>query len=186
MFSRLFQRPRRERTIAALYGAIVAQSRLPVFFADLGVPDTLEGRFEMVSLHAWLVMRRLAMGGKQTADFNQGLFDFMFADLDFNLREMGAGDMKVGDKVKDLASHYYGRVGAYDAGIAAKDDPSVLESALDRNLYGSTLPDATHVQTMAGYVRRQLAHLETFPIDRLLAGEVEFANSVDQATLHST
>ncbi len=174
MFSRLFQRPRRERTIAALYGAIVAQSRLPVFFADLGVPDTLEGRFETVSLHAWMVMRRLAMGGKPVADFNQGLFDFMFADLDFNLREMGAGDMKVGDKVKDLASHYYGRVGAYDAGIAAKDDPSVLESALDRNLYGSTLPDAAHVTALARYVRRQLAHLEAFPIDRLLAGQVEF------------
>ncbi len=176
MFSRLFQRPRRERTIAALYGAIVAQSRHPAFFTDLGVPDTLEGRFEMVSLHAWLVMRRLAMGGKPAADFNQGLFDFMFADLDFNLREMGAGDMKVGDRVKDLASHYYGRVGAYDAGIAVKDDPSVLESAIDRNLYGSTLPDPAHVATMARYMRRQLAHLEAFPIDRLLAGQVEFAS----------
>lgn len=175
MFSRLFQRHRRERTIATLYGAIVAQSRLPVFFTDLGVPDTLEGRFEMVSLHAWLVMRRLAMGGKDVADFNQALFDFMFADLDFNLREMGAGDMKVGDRVKDLASHYYGRVGAYDAGIAAKDDPGVLLAAIDRNLYGSTLPDPGHVQAMADYLRRQLAQMEAFPIDRLLAGEVEFA-----------
>lgn len=174
MFSRLFQRQRRERTIAALYGAIVAQSRSPMLFAELGLPDTLEGRFEAVCLHAWMVMRRLAMGGKRTADFNQGLFDFMFADLDFNLRELGAGDMKVGDRVKDLASHYYGRVGAYDAGIAATDDPSVLEAAIDRNLYGSTLPDPAHVKVVAAYVRRQLAHLESFPIDRLLAGDVEF------------
>ncbi|MFV3131855.1 ubiquinol-cytochrome C chaperone family protein [Niveispirillum sp. KHB5.9] len=175
MFSRLFQRPRRERTIAALYGAIVAQSRQPVFFTDLGVPDTLEGRFEMVALHAWLVMRRLAMGGKDVAEFNQALFDFMFADMDFNLRELGATDMKVGDKVKELASHYYGRVAAYDAGIAAKDDPSVLLAAIDRNLYGSTLPDPAHVGAIADYMRRQLVHMETFPIDRLLAGEVEFA-----------
>ncbi|MFV3076247.1 ubiquinol-cytochrome C chaperone family protein [Niveispirillum fermenti] len=175
MFSRLFQRPRRERTIAALYGAIVAQSRQPPFFADQGVPDTLEGRFEMVALHAWLVMRRLAMGGKATADFNQALFDFMFADMDFNLRELGVSDMKIGDKVKDLASHYYGRVAAYDAGIAAGDDPSVLESALDRNLFGSTLPEPAQVAAMADYVRRQLAHLESVPIDRLLAGQVEFA-----------
>lgn len=174
MLKRLFQRHRRDRTIAALYGAIVTRSRLPVFFTDYGVPDTLEGRFEMVSLHAWLVMRRLAMGGARTGDFNQALFDFMFADLDFNLREMGAGDMKVGDRVKDLASHYYGRVEAYDAGIREADDPSVLIAALDRNLYGSTLPDPAHVATMADYVRRQLAHLETFPLDRLLAGEVEF------------
>lgn len=175
MFSRLFQRRQRERTIAALYGAIVAQSRLPVFFAERGLPDTLEGRFESVALHAWLVMRRLAMGGQEVAAFNQALFDFMFADLDFNLREMGAGDMKVGDRVKDLASHYYGRVAAYDAGIAAMDDASELESAIDRNLFGSTLPDPAHVKAMADYTRRQLAHMESFPIDRLLAGDVEFA-----------
>lgn len=174
MLKRLFQRHRRDRTIAALYGAIVAQSRRPAFFTNHGVPDTLEGRFEMVSLHAWLVMRRLAMGGARTGEFNQALFDFMFADLDFNLREMGASDMKVGDRVKDLASHYYGRVEAYDAGIAAVDDPSVLNAALDRNLYGSTLPDPAHVAAIAGYTRRQLAYLETFPLDRLLAGEVEF------------
>lgn len=175
MFSRLFQRPRRQRTIAALYGAIVAQSRAPVFFAEHGLPDTLEGRFESVALHAWLVMRRLAMGGREVNEFNQALFDFMFADLDFNLRELGASDMKVGDRVKELASHFHGRVEAYDAGIAARGDPSVLESALDRNLYGSTLPDPAHVAAMAAYVRRQLAHLEAFPIERLLAGEVTFA-----------
>jgi cytochrome b pre-mRNA-processing protein 3 len=175
LFSRLFQRHRRERTIAALYGAIVSQSRLPAFFCDRGVPDTLEGRFEMLALHAWMVMRRLAMAGATATTFNQALFDFMFVDMDFSLRELGATDMKVGDKVKDLASHYYGRVQAYDAGIKAGDDPSVLESALDRNLYGSTLPDPAQVAAMAAYVRRQLAHLEIFPIDRLLAGEVEFA-----------
>lgn len=175
LFARLFQRHRRERTIAALYGAIVAQARQPVFFTDLAVPDTLEGRFEMVALHAWLVMRRLAMGGRRTADFNQALFDYMFVDMDFSLRELGASDMKIGDKVKDLASHYYGRVDAYDAGIKATDDPSVLESAVDRNLYGSTLPDSDQVKAMAAYIRRQWAHLESFPFDRLLAGEVQFA-----------
>jgi len=174
MLGRLFKKKISERTVAKLYGAIVEQARRPEFFLHLGVPDTVEGRFEMIALHGWMVMRRLASEGRAAVGFNQSLFDFMFADMDFNLRELGAGDMKVGDKVKDLASHYYGRVHAYDAGLSAAD-PGVLVGALDRNLYGSTLPDAAHVAAMAAYVRRQLTQLEGFPIDRLLAGEITFA-----------
>lgn len=174
MLTRLFKRKPSERTVARLYGAIVEQARDPVFFTRLRVPDTLEGRFEMVALHAWMVMRRLATGGQATAAFNQALFDFMFADLDFNLREMGAGDMKVGDKVKDLASHYYGRVQAYDAGLDAADSTALIE-ALDRNLYGSTLPEPDIVAEMAAYTRRQMAALVSYPVDRLLAGEITFA-----------
>ncbi len=173
MLNRLFGKKISERTVAKLYGAIVEQARQPAFFRDLGVPDTLEGRFETISLHAWLVMRRLAMGGPAVADFNQALFDFMFADLDFNLRELGASDMKVGERVKELASHYYGRVQAYDAGLDGTDG-ATLEAALDRNLYGSTLPEPEHVAAMAAYARRQLAHLEAFPIERLVAGEITF------------
>lgn len=174
MLSRLFQRKPSERVVARLYGTIVEQARHPGFFTTMGVPDSLEGRFEMVALHAWLVMRRLAMGGKETRAFNQSLFDFMFADMDFNLREMGAGDMKVGDRVKELASHYYGRVAAYDEGLDAAD-PGILIQALDRNLYGSTLPPPEHPQAMADYVRQQWRTLSVFPVQRLLLGEVEFA-----------
>jgi cytochrome b pre-mRNA-processing protein 3 len=174
MLGRLFKKKISEHIVAKLYGTIVEQARRPEFFTSLGVPDTVEGRFEMVALHAWLVMRRLAQGGASAAAFNQALCDFMFADMDFNLRELGASDMKVGEKVKDLAIHYNGRVHAYNAGLAAAE-PGVLVDALDRNLYGSTLPDPAHVAAMAAYVRRQQAHLEGFPIDRLLAGDVVFA-----------
>lgn len=174
MLGRLFKKKISEHIVAKLYGTIVEQARRPEFFTSLGVPDTVEGRFEMVAVHAWLVMRRLAQGDASAAAFNQALCDFMFADMDFNLRELGASDMKVGEKVKDLAIHYNGRVHAYNAGLAAAE-PGVLVDALDRNLYGSTLPDPAHVAAMAAYVRRQQAHLEGFPIDRLLAGDVVFA-----------
>jgi cytochrome b pre-mRNA-processing protein 3 len=174
MLGRLFKKKISERTVAKLYGTIVEQARRPEFFTSLGVPDTLEGRFETVALHAWLVMRRLAQGGAPVAAFNQALCDFMFSDMDFNLRELGASDMKVGEKVKELAIHYNGRVHAYEAGLSAAE-PGALVDALDRNLYGSTLPDSAHVTAMAAYVRRQQAHLDDFPIDRLLAGDVTFA-----------
>ncbi len=175
MFSRLFKRTSHERTVAGLYGRIVAQARETGFFAVANVPDTVEGRFELVALHAWLVMRRLRDQGPEAAAFNQALFDFMFADMDLNLRELGVSDMKVGEKVKDLASHFYGRINAYEGAMKPDAAPDALAQALDRNLYGSTLPDPADVATMEAYVRAQAAALDSFPPARLLAGEVAFA-----------
>lgn len=179
MLNRLFRRSRRERTVAELYARIVAQARSESFFTDWGVPDTIEGRFELMALHAWLVMRRLSAEGKgpqgaEISVFNQALFDFMFADMDLNLREAGVSDIKVGEKVKELATHYYGRVKAYDAGLAPGAEAGTLEAALDRNLYGSTLPEPEHVADIAEYVRRQAAALDAAPVDRLLSGHVDF------------
>src|SRR5579862_2304322 len=91
----LFRRNPRSNAAHALYGQIVNASRAPVFFARWGVPDTLDGRFELLVLHAFLALRRLK-SAPETADFSQELFDIMFADLDRNLREMGASDLGVG------------------------------------------------------------------------------------------
>lgn len=175
MFSRLFKRTSQDRTVAELYGRIVAQAREPGFFAAANVPDTVEGRFELVALHAWLVMRRLRDQGPEAAAFNQALFDFMFADMDLNLRELGVSDMKVGEKVKDLASHFYGRINAYEGAMQPGARSEALAEALDRNLFGSTLPDPADVATMVAYVRAQAAALDALPVRRLLAGEVAFA-----------
>lgn len=161
--------------MAHLYAAIVAQARRPEFFIDSGVPDTVEGRFELIALHGWLVMKRLEQGGRDAAPFNQALFDHMFADIDRSLRELGVGDLGVGKQVKDMAQHFYGRAAAYGAGLAADADPAALAAAIDRNLYGSTLPDRAQVAAMAAYVRRQVAHLAAVPLALLLGGEVNFA-----------
>ena len=103
-----------------LYEAVVAQARQPVFFAEWEVPDTVDGRFEMVALHAHLLLRRLRDGGP-AADLAQALFDVMFADMDASLREMGAGDLGVGRRVKQMATAFYGRMAAYDAGLASSE-----------------------------------------------------------------
>ncbi|TWB22122.1 cytochrome b pre-mRNA-processing protein 3 [Nitrospirillum amazonense] len=172
----LFSRNRHQAAVLRLYAGIVDQARQPQFYTAAagharGVPDTVEGRFEVMTLHAWLVMRRLAAEGPDLAGLNQALFDHMFTDLDFSLRELGASEMVVGKKVKDLGTHFYGRADAYESGLKeeAEGDRTVLEEALDRNLFGSTLPDGPEVTAMADYVMAAAARLAAYPLESLLA-----------------
>src|ERR1700761_176269 len=104
----------REEMIDTLYAKAVAQARQPVFYAEREVPDTVDGRFDLLVLHVFLLLHRLGAEGKATKSLNQGLFDLMFADMDRSLREMGVSDMSVGKRVKDMARAFYGRVDAYE------------------------------------------------------------------------
>ncbi len=154
-----------------LYGAIVAASRAPVFYSEWGVPDTVDGRFELIALHAFLTMRRLKQS-VGTGTFTQALFDVMFADFDRNLREMGIGDLGVGRRIKAMAGAFYGRIVAYERGLAGKES---LDDALRRNLFGTTAPTATQIAAVANYVHRLAQRLAVAPIERLQAGELPLA-----------
>lgn len=167
----LFRRQDR-RAVLALYAQIVEHARAPVFYAEWGVPDTLDGRFELLALHVFLVLNRLKLEHGRTAGFAQALFDTMFADLDRGLRELGVTDLGVGRRVKEMASAFYGRIAAYDRGLA---DAAELDASLRRNLYGTAAPGPKQLALMAGYVRRQQAALAACPVAALLAGEVAFA-----------
>ena len=128
-----------------------------MFYTRYGVPDTVDGRFELVSLHAFLVLRRLKRRSESASDLSQALFDAMFEDMDLSLREMGAGDMGVGKRVKAMVQAFYGRVASYEAGLSGDGDS--MEDALVRNVYGTARPDADAVAAMAAYIRDQDAHL---------------------------
>jgi len=171
MLSSLFGRGRRRQAVAAAYQRIVERAREAAFFALWGVPDTLDGRFEVLALHAFLVLNRLKAAHAETADFAQELFDTMFADLDRALREMGASDLGVGRHVKEMARGFYGRALAYERGLAGDD--ALLIEALLRNLFAAT-PQA-RAPVAARYVRRQAAALAAVPTSQLLAGEIPFA-----------
>src|SRR4051812_27436201 len=110
-----FSKPRKplRGTIEAIYGMIVTQAREPLFYRDLGVPDTVDGRFDVLVLHLWMVLRRLKAieGG---APLSQGVFDVFCDDMDANLREMGVGDLKVPKRMQAFGEAFYGRAGAYD------------------------------------------------------------------------
>ncbi len=173
MLSKLFSRRRQERIAAELYVKLVEQARSPAFFTACGVPDTLDGRFEALALHAFLVFHRLKREAPPAPDFAQALFDHMFADMDLSLREIGVTDFSIGKKVKAMGRGFYGRIVAYDRGLEA-EDPEALESALRRNLYGTAEPAAGQVRAVAAYLRREVAALAAQPVAGFLAADVRF------------
>lgn len=174
----LFRRNPHRAAGHALYGAIVARARDPAFFLSWSVPDTIDGRFELIALHAFLVLNRLKADHAATAALAQELFDIMFADLDRGLREMGAGDLGVGRRVKEMAKGFYGRIVAYEQGLAGPD--AALAAALRRNLYGTVGPTDEAVAAMAGYLRREAAALAAQPLADFFSGKVNFDTQVTE------
>lgn len=159
----------------SLYREIVVRAREPVFYHRLAVPDTVEGRFDMVVLHAFLVLRRLKADRDATRTLAQALFDRMFVDMDENLREMGIGDLAVGPRVKKMAKAFYGRVAVYEAALA-ENGPDRLAEALRRNLYRDAAGlESGPVLVMARYVRDQAAALDARTLDGFLGGGAVFA-----------
>ncbi|WP_341894351.1 ubiquinol-cytochrome C chaperone family protein [Ferrovibrio terrae] len=163
-----------ETAAVMLYRQIVAQARQPAFYDRHGVPDSLDGRFDMIVLHSFLVMRRLRRSGSEAAkELSQQLFDLQFADMDNSLREIGVGDLGVSKRVKVMAQAFFGRVEAYEAGLNAEDD-RVLAEALTRNLYGTSQPPAAGLVAVAAYMRMADEQLAQQPDDSILAGNVDF------------
>lgn len=154
------------------YRRVVEQARHPAFFIECGVPDTVDGRFELICLHAFLYLHRLKRERPAAAPLAQRFFDTMFGDFDRSLREMGTGDLSVGREVKRMAAAFYGRIAAYEQGLDA--DAAALAPALARNLYGTAPPPAASLAAMAAYVRRAAACLDGQPAAELLAGHVGF------------
>jgi cytochrome b pre-mRNA-processing protein 3 len=134
----------RKADAGRLYNALVARSRAPVFFTAFGVPDTIDGRFDLVALHGWLALAHLKAGGRD--DQAQALTDAIFIGFDEALREQGTGDMGMGRKMKAFADAFFGRLAAYDS--AASTDE--LAAAIARNLYRGGAPGA-HARALAAY-----------------------------------
>ncbi len=156
----------------ALYALAVDQARSPGLYADLGVPDTVEGRFELYSLHVVLLLDRLRGQGTEAGEISQILFDAYVKDLDAALREMGVGDLSVGKKMRKLGEAFYGRGKAYDVAFAALPDAGPLEALLVRTAYAGGLAPAA--PRLAAYVIAQRAALAGQPLERLAVGEAEW------------
>src|ERR1700726_1378195 len=166
-----FRRGSQARTIHALYGAIVAQARSTPFFAEYGVPDTVEGRFDLVVLHLVLLLNRLDQLSAASRRLGQELFDAFCRDLDANLREMGTGDLAVPKKMQAFAEAFYGRQAAYLAALDAADE-RVFEKALARNIFPAG-NDAGAAQ-LARYARAAVSRLDAQDDGALIRGEVVF------------
>src|SRR3982750_189726 len=127
-----FRKPRLASpgTIEAIYGMIVTQAREPLFYRELGVPDRVNGRFDLLVLHLWMVLRRLQSVEGGSA-LSQPLFDRFCADMDANLREMGVGDLTVPKRMQAFGEAFYGRSAAYDVALSAGAE--LLAQALCKN-----------------------------------------------------
>ena len=166
LLDRLF-RPRAALTAGrSLYTLAVDQARAPSLYADLGAPDTAEGRFEIYSLHVVLLLDRLRGQGDEATDVSQVLFDAYVKDLDTALREMGVGDLSVGKKMRKLGEAFYGRVKSYEAAFAADDRPAALGAVIARTVFA----DAPHGESaaLAAYAERSDGQLARQPLDEVL------------------
>lgn len=175
---RFWHRHRHERAGFRLYGSAVAAARDPFFYTQLGVPDTLNGRFDLVGLHAFLLIRQLRRLPPPGPDLAQAVFDAMFSDMDVNLREMGVGDLSVGKRVRKMWEAFHGRAVAYDAAMDAADPPA-MEAALTRNVWQGVPTRGAAVLARLAFA--QAEHLATQPASSLGEGRADFLPTADAA-----
>ncbi len=189
-----FRRGSHNRNIHALYGMIVAQARSAVFYTGYGVPDTVQGRFDLIVLHLILLLSRLGRENEAGSklgpnpppslrpslqrsigrNLGQLLFDVFCRDLEDNLREMGVGDLAVPREMRRFGEAFYGRQAAYRAALAAADQRE-LEKALARNIFGAVGVDHRAAR-LARYARAAVTRLDTEEEDALIAGKAVFPN----------
>ena len=165
----LFKKSPDPEAVLAVYRAIVAQSRQPVFYAEWSVPDTVTGRFDVLSLHMALVFRRLAGAGKPAADFAQALFDLFFKDMDRNLREMGAGDLAVPKKIQNMGNLFYGLMTNLNEAME-RGDRTGAEAVLQRNLFAGVA--GTNVAALYDYTEAEYAKLKLQTVEAVIGGTV--------------
>jgi cytochrome b pre-mRNA-processing protein 3 len=171
MVMRLFRRNPVEGAAKALYREIVTAARTPALYRDLSVPDTIDGRFDMITLVATLVFRRLSSLDAAGRALSQACFDLMFADMERNLGELGVGDSVIGRKVQTMAQAFYGRAKAYDPVLSAGDREG-LGAALVRNVYRGIEPDPDRLSGFIDFVLAVDRHLASMPAGDLLAGRL--------------
>ena len=172
MLARLFK-PRPARLAGeALYAAVVQQARSPALYLTLGAPDTTEGRFELYSLHVYLILERFKDGGDQAADTGQQLFDTYLSALDNALREMGIGDLGVGRRMRKLGEAFYGRIQSYEQALSALPDQKGLRALLVRTVYAGA--EKSEAAAMADYIVAQRAGLAGQTLQALCGGEIHW------------
>ncbi len=167
----LGSRPTLKKAAREAHDRVLRQARLPEFYVAGASADTLEGRFDMATLHVVLVMRRLRGEGEDGRDLSQALFDVMFSNLDHALRENGVGDTKVATRMREMGETFYGQARALDAALDDEAPLAALEAFFARN--GPERAAALNAP-LASYAVRACEHLNDLPGAELFAGRVSF------------
>lgn len=165
----LFGSIARRRIAHGIYHSAVVRAREPLFYNSFGVSDSLDGRFDMISIHVFLILHRLKGGSRGARRLGQNIFDIMFSDMDRSLREIGVGDLSVGRKVKAMAKALNGRIANYDKGL---HQLSSLEDALVRNLYRGQKTHDRILSSMSQYMRDTSTFLSQQDESDILKGHI--------------
>lgn len=156
------------------YGILTTSARNPAFFETMNVPDTVLGRFEMLSVALILYFRRTASASDEVKAIAQEVIDAFFEDLDHSMRELGIGDNGVPKRMKKLAGMFYGRLDSYARALEAADE-NALEAALKRNIHPENSDAALSMRKLALYMLRAEEELKNVPESILRSGEAELA-----------
>ena len=177
MLGQWLQRRKKNRWAAdRLHQSVLSQALRPNFYFEGGARDNFSGRFEMTSLHAALVFRRLREMGPAGKGLAQECFDALFEGFDEALRDIGTGDLSVGKKIRKMGEAFYGRARAYDEALAEGADPQELENALRRNIG----VDDVNVEAFCAYIRTVELQLARHDESALLSGEVTWPKPVSR------
>jgi cytochrome b pre-mRNA-processing protein 3 len=180
LLPRLARHGTHERPGFMLYGVAVAAARDPWLYTALGVPDTLDGRFDLIGLHAFVLIHHLRFLPDPGPALAQAVFDAMFSDMDQALREMGVGDLSVGRRVRSMWEAFHGRSRAYEAALTSPDN-AALPIALARNVWRGRPPPDGAANALAQLVRAQLCCLANQDPSRLAAGEARLLSAEEAA-----
>jgi len=177
MFQSLFAKKDRKTDPQALYGEVVARARSVPFFTDFGVPDTFDGRFELMVMHVYLLIARLNEEGNVYKEQAQYVFDLFLDDMSAGMREAGVGDTIVPKRLKKMSRVFYGRAAAWDEALASDDPQAELALVIGRNLFDRD--DAnTHSAALARYMIAEKAALSTREVSKLKGNQGLFSTSL--------
>lgn len=172
MIFNLFKKKNSNRAIVdRQYATLTSAARVPFFYSDMAVPDTVMGRLEMLSLVMILFFRRTSRSDRSGQELAQEIIDAFFQDIDHSIRELGVGDQSVPKRMKKLAGMFYGRAQTYGEALQAQDAAS-LAQALRRNIHPD-MTDAPSMEGLAAWALRAEKTLGTVSEDAIARGTLE-------------
>ena len=166
-FLKLLKKRQVSSEVKIFYDNVVSLARNEDLYIKGGVPDTIDGRFELIILHCHLFIKKLISSSNEDKLFSQKLINYMITDFDRSLREIGVGDLSVGKKIKFMVSAYYGRANAYDSAI--KNNNKNLSDVLKKNLYGTIKPKTDEIVYIKKYIKNFLNILNSTKDDKVKA-----------------
>lgn len=177
MILNLFRKKRANSAIIKRqYEELTDAARQLPFYRDMNVPDTVLGRFEMLSIFMMLYIRATKHKGEAVEGLAQDIVDAFFEDIDHSIRELGIGDAGVPKRMKKLAGMFYGRADSYGKAIE-NNDIEALKTALVRNIFPENIENAPDMSELGRYLIATDKELENFDVDQMAQGNLKIVRA---------